>query len=310
MKWSKKGKICDAFNFDLPWFKKNTMVPLPYLMSPDRLRIFVTMCDEHMVGRIGYVDVNPQNPSQIIGHSKKPLIDIGSDGTFDDNGVVTASLLKEGNALYMYYSSYQSTVKVPYLIYTGVAVSHDNGETFTKISKQVPMLDRVDGEVSTRCVPYVLKEGNTYRMWYTADSGSGWITDATGKKKPLYDLKYLSSTSPVDWPRQQGEVALSFKDSDEHGIAKCTVWKQDGIYKIIYSIRSLSQQYRLGYGESKDGLHFVRKDSEVGIDVSPDGWDSEMIAFAERCIVGNKTYLFYCGNGYGYEGIGYAELVN
>ncbi|RYG62360.1 MAG: hypothetical protein EON60_00175 [Alphaproteobacteria bacterium] len=309
MKWEKKGLICSHETLDLPWYKKNTMVPVPYLVDETRLRIFVAMCDEQNVGRIGYVDVDPADPSRIIDYSRTPLIDIGEDGCFDDNGVVTASLLKDGDKLYMYYSGYQLCVKVPYLIFAGVAVSEDNGNTFTKLSTRVPIIDRTHDEAGTRCVPFVVKEDGLYKMWYTADSKSGWI-EAKGKKMPLYDLKYTTSHSPIDWSQSTPpELAVTFANTDEHGIAKCTLWKEDDLYKIIYSIRSLSQGYRLGYGESTDGIHFTRKDEEVGIDVSETGWDSEMIAFAERIEVNGKVYLFYCGNHYGMAGMGYAELI-
>lgn len=308
MKWNKQGKIFDANTFGIEWFKLNAMVPLPYLIDSNRLRLYVGMCDSQNISRIGYVDVDPMNPSKIIEVSNKPLIDIGEDGTFDDNGVVPASLLRDGDRLYMFYSGYQTCVKVPYLIFTGVAVSLDNGKSFKKISSQVPILDRIEGEAGTRCVPFVIKEGGCYKMWYTADSGKGWI-DGSEKKLPLYDLKYAESESPVNWPNKPGMVAVPFKNADEHGIAKCTLWKDADIYKIIYSIRSISKQYRLGYGESADGISFVRKDDEVGIDVSSEGWDSEMIAFAERIVCGDKTYLFYCGNHYGRGGVGYAELM-
>lgn len=284
------------------------MVPLPYLMG-NRLRIFLTMCDSDNIGRIGFIDVDPENPKKILGYSKLPIINIGDDGCFDDNGVVTASLLRDGEKLYMYYSGYQKCVKVPYLIFTGVAVSLDNGLSFKKLSKRVPLLDRIEGESGTRCVPYVIKEGDVYRMWYTADSDNGWIDGPCKKKLPLYDLKHLTSTEATAWPRENGAVAVGFKDKDEHGIAKCTLWKEAGAYKIIYSIRSLSKGYRLGYAESHDGIDFIRMDESIGIDVSKTGWDSEMIAFAERIEVKNRTYLFYCGNGYGMAGIGYAELV-
>lgn len=307
MKWIKKGLICSHETLNLQWYKKNTMVPLPYLFDENTLRIYVTMCDEQNIGRIGYIDVNPANPSEIIGYSKDPVIDIGEDGCFDDNGVVTASILKDGDKLYMYYSGYQTCVKVPYLIFAGIAVSSDNGKTFTKISKRIPIIDRIDGESGTRCVPFVIKEGDSYRMWYTADSGKGWV-EGEKKKLPLYDLKYMESKSPVDWPAKKSDVAVTFSHTDEHGIAKCTLWKEDGLYKIIYSIRSLSKGYRLGYGESKTGIHFTRMDEKVGIDVSEIGWDSEMIEFAERIEVKDKVYLFYCGNHYGMAGMGYAEL--
>lgn len=308
MKWDKKGFICSHETLDLSWYKKNTMVPVPYLANDQCLRIFLTMCDEQNIGRIGYVDVDPNDPQKILDYSKTPVIDIGEDGCFDDNGVVTASLLEDNGKLYLYYSGYQSCVKVPYLIFGGVAVSEDHGQTFTKISKRVPIIDRIDGECGTRCAPFVLKENNAYKMWYTADSGSGWL-EGEKKKLPLYNLKYIESSSPIEWLAKSSQVAVGFDNDDEHGIAKCTLWKEDGLYKIIYSIRSLSKKYRLGYGESKDGKSFTRMDDQIGIDVSDEGWDSEMIAFAERIECNGKTYLFYCGNHYGMGGIGYAELI-
>lgn len=309
MKWIKKGKICGHETFDLPWFKKNAMVPLPYRLNKDTIRIFLTMCDEKNVGRIGYVDVKADNPSEITGYSKKPLIDIGIDGTFDDNGVVTASLLKDDDKLYMYYSGYQTCVKVPYLIFTGVAVSTDNGKTFKKITTQTPLLDRVPGEISNRCVPFVIKEGKKYKMWYTASVSDGWI-EAPTKLEPLYNLKYMESDDPLIWERKAGKTVIDFQNSDEHGICKSVLWKEDGLYKIIYSLRHLSKGYRLGYGESPDGINWTRMDDKVGITISEKGhFDDDMVCFGERLECDGKTYLFYSGNHYGMDGIGYAELA-
>ncbi len=265
------------------------------------------MCDSKNIGRIGYVDVNPANFQEILDYSKEPVITIGEDGHFDDNGVVTASLLEDGEKLYMFYSGYQSCVKVPYLIFTGLAVSYDHGDTFEKITKEVPLLDRISGECGTRCVPYVIKEGNTYRMWYTSDYGTGWIK-TPAKLEPYYDMKYMESENLFQWPRG-GVTAITFANNDEHGICKCTVWKEDNIYKVIYSLRYMSKGYRLGYAESEDGIHFVRMDNKIGITVSEQGFDDDMICFAERIQIGNDVYLIYSGNHYGMEGIGYAKLV-
>ena len=225
MKWLKKGFICSHETFDLDWFKKNSSVPVPYLIDDTTIRIYLTMCDKDNIGRIGYVDVDANNPKLIKGYSKKPLIDIGIDGTFDDNGCVTASLLKDNEKLYMYYSGYQLCVKVPYLIFTGVAVSYDNGQTFKKLTNEIPILDRTDGEVATRCVPYVIKEGDTYRIWYTGSVGSGWCNAPDGKLEPLYNLKYTESKSPTEWNCSAGKTVIDFKNKDEHGICKSVIWK-------------------------------------------------------------------------------------
>lgn len=308
MKWRKKGFICDCNSFNLSWYKKNSMVPVPYFLDENTIRIFLTMCDQQNIGRIGYVDVEAKNPLKIKGYSKEPLIDIGFEGTFDDNGVVTASVLKDDDKLYMYYSGYQLGVKTPYSIFTGVAVSVDNGHNFIKLTNEVPILDRISGEIATRCVPYVIKEGSIYKMWYTASVASGWINSSLGKRQPLYDLKYMESDSPIKWQSEGRKTVITFKNSDEHGICKSSVWKENGLYKIIYSLRHLSKGYRLGYAESLNGIDWIRKDEDIGLTVSQKGFDSNMVCFAERIVYKDKTCLFYSGNHYGMAGIGYAEL--
>lgn len=308
MKWQKKGFICSSETIDLPWYKKNTMVPLPYLIDSKRLRIFVTMCDAQNVGRIGYVDVAPENPSEILDYSRKPILDVGEPGSFSDNGVLTSSLLELGGDLYLYYSAYQATQKVPYLIFSGVAISKDRGETFANITR-APILDRVNSEIFMRSSPIVIKELSGYSVWYTSDARRGWIT-ADDKLRPCYDVKRLAVERPTDWPRMQGKTCIELLGEDEYGIAKPTIWKENGLYKAIYATRSVSRGYRLGYAESFDGIQFERKDGQVGIDVSDNGWDSEMITFPERYSHQERTFLFYCGNHYGMAGMGYAELID
>ena len=63
-----------------------------------------------------------------------------------------------------------------------------------------------------------------------------------------------------------------------------------------------------GYAESNDGLEWKRKDEEVGIETSDNGWDSEMLAYPYIYKHNEKIYMFYNGNGFGKSGFGYAEL--
>ena len=85
MKWEKKGLIYCASN-DSVWRYQWAMLPTPLLLNDNCLRVFIGFCDKDNVGRIGYVDVNPDNPSQILKISNTPVLDIGRIGCFDDNG--------------------------------------------------------------------------------------------------------------------------------------------------------------------------------------------------------------------------------
>lgn len=66
--------------------------------------------------------------------------------------------------------------------------------------------------------------------------------------------------------------------------------------------------YRIRYAESDDGIKWIRKDEEVGINVSDKGWDSEMICYPFVFKHNNSHYMLYNGNSYGKSGIGLAVL--
>jgi hypothetical protein len=73
-----------------------------------------------------------------------------------------------------------------------------------------------------------------------------------------------------------------------------------------YSYRG--DRYRLGYAEPADGLHWQRKDEEVGMGVSESGWDSEMVEYPYVFDHRGKRFMLYNGNGYGTNGIGPAIM--
>ena len=102
------------------------------------------------------------------------------------------------------------------------------------------------------------------------------------------------------------KIALNFQDSCEYAFSRPCVLKESGLYKMWYSFRGKS--YRIGYAESRDGVHWQRKDKEAGIDVSNEGWDAQMIEYPFVFDHDNKRYLLYNGNSYGKTGIGLAVL--
>ncbi|MBO4644654.1 MAG: hypothetical protein J5716_08630 [Alphaproteobacteria bacterium] len=305
MKWVKKGLIYAPAG-ENGWKNQFAMCPVPFLIDKDRLRVLVNMCDENMIGRVGYVDVNPENPSEVYAVSETPVLDIGKAGAFDDHGAVILDLLNLGDKLYMYYVGFQLGVNVPYYMFGGLAVSKDGGRTFKRYS-QSPVLDRRGDEIYARCGIQVLKDNGKIKMWYIGSCKDGWTT-AQGKLKPLYTMMYTESDDGIHWNKEPVQC-MEYASADEHGFGRPHVWKDGGKYKMIYSIRTYSRGYYLGYAESDDGIHWIRKDDEVGIGLSETGWDSENVSYGYRFVYGDKTYLFYNGNGCGKTGFGYAELV-
>jgi predicted GH43/DUF377 family glycosyl hydrolase len=302
MQCHKEGLLYCASGF-APWAVSHAAMPLPYFPSADVLRVYLSFCDSKTVSRISFIEVSAENPTKLLRINKTPVLDIGEDGAFDDNGVQPLSLVDLGDRLWLYYVGFQLGVKVPYTLFTGLAESTDGGLSFKRLSR-VPILDRSDQELFVRTAPCVLKE-DTWKLWYIA--GDKWITH-NDKKLPVYNLRYLESVDGRTWP-SHGQVVMDLGTEDEHGFGRPWIWKEDGIYRMLYSIRTLSCGYHMGYAESKNGIHWQRQDNEVQLATSTQGWDSEMICFGAPVFIKNQAWLFYNGNGYGRTGLGLAKLT-
>ncbi|MFN6465186.1 MAG: hypothetical protein RMZ41_025660 [Nostoc sp. DedVER02] len=302
MIWKKLGLVYVA-NGKQDWAVSHASIPTTMMLDESQIRIYVAFSDQNKVGRVGFVDIAASNPLHILKVSEKPVLDIGEPGTFDDNGVTPISILKYANKLYLYYVGWQLGVKVRYFLLMGLAISEDNGNTFKSYSR-VPILERSNNELFVRTAAHVHLDNNKWRMWYVA--GDKWI-DINNKKVPTYNMRYLESKDGVNWGKS-GTVCLDIANEDEYGFGRPFVIRENGIYRMWYSIRTISKGYRLGYAESTNGLNWIRKDKQVGIDISENGWDSQMICYS--CIQKTKygTYMFYNGNNYGETGFGVAVL--
>lgn len=304
MHWQKKGLIYGA-HCENEWMHNSALQPTPILIN-DKIRVFVGFRDKNGVGRVGYVDVNAMNPSEIIKVSSVPSLDIGDPGCFDDNGVVPCSVVRrEDGSILLFYAGYNIGYHVRMTIFSGLAISYDNGETFQRVSK-VPYMERTSNETLFRVIHTALPDINGWKFYYGA--GNHFIQ---GKKKtlPVYDIRLVISPMQ-DAIREEG-IKILGTCGDEYRIARPYVIKSsDSLYKMFFCKGTENVTYRLSYAESVDGINWKRMDEKLNLDLSADGWDGEMMAYPAVVEYKGKTYLFYNGNNYGYDGFGYAELLN
>jgi hypothetical protein len=302
-RWRKLGRVYVA-DGQRPWAASHAYVPTTVRLREDRIRVYCAFRDGEGIGRVGYVDVDAEDPTRVVAVSERPVLDIGAPGRFDDNGVTPLSIVAlDDGTLRLYYAGWQLGVRVRYFLFTGLAESRDGGETFQRVS-QVPVLDRSDGEASTRTGGTVLPApGGGWRMWYAG--GSDWVAgDDVRPERPSYALRYAESRDGVSWPAA-GTVCLEPADG-EHGFGRPAVLVDGDRLRMWYSRRLLDVGYRIGYAESRDGREWVRMDDQAGIDVSATGWDSTMQSMASIEQTPAGTYLFYNGNDYGATGFGVA----
>lgn len=300
MKWEKKGLIFKPQG-QYDWVKTHSMLPVPDQIDSDIYRIYFSGRDDLNRSLIGSVDININEPKKIISLSEKPVLGLGSLGSFDDNGVSPTYLVNYKGDKYLYYFGWNKGANVRAAEVSGLAISTDNGLSFERYSR-APIIDRTDKEpYQILVISYIIIENGVWRMWY--DSADTWINN----ELPRYNIKYAESNDGINWIRK-GIVSVDYKDKDETRVSRASVLKENNIYKMWYCYAMGSDGYRMGYAESKDGVSFVRKDDIVGIGLSESGWDSEMICYPQVFVHNEKKYMLYCGNGYGKTGFGYAIL--
>lgn len=302
MEWIKKGLVY-APDERMNWAVHSALTPTPFLLNEITIRVFAGFRDIHGVSRIGFVDVDANNPSKIIQVSPNPVVDIGRPGTFDDNGVILGDVIRHDGKVFMYYVGFQLVNQVKFLAFTGLAISKDGGNTFEKYSS-APVMDRSDEGLFFRAIHSVLIEDGVWKFWYGV--GSDWA-EINGTQFPQYKTRYIESRDGVNFDKS-GAICIDFV-GDEYRIGRPRVHKLGEKYIMYYTVGTLRATYLPGYAESIDGKNWIRKDLEVGIGVSESGWDARALSYTAPLRYKNKEYLFYNGNDMGKSGFGYAERL-
>lgn len=303
MKWKKLGKIFSPETVNREWMITHAMDPVADHIKDDIFRIYFCGRNVSNQSLIGFVDIDINNPHKILFAPKEPILNLGKLGTFDDNGVTASWIVNTNNKKYLYYIGWKPRSTTRFGLMTGLAISHDNGQTFKRYSK-APILQLTNLEpYSILTAPCVLKEKNIWKMWYV--SCTGWEHNDL----PKYNIKIAQSKDGINWV-QDGKVCIDYKNKNETALARPSVLFEDSKYKMWYSYKDPAIGYRMGYAESLDGFNWIRMDEKAGIDVSVSGWDSEMIQYPYVFNHKNKKYMLYNGNDYGKEGAGLALLVH
>lgn len=305
MKWEKLGIIFKPDN-NLVFGKTHASIPTPVQLDKNTIRVYFNSQDVQGISRPYFIDVSSNNPFNILKISKKPLLDIGKPGSFDDNGVMVTSVVKvTEKKWYMYYAGFELFQKIRYKLFTGLAISSDGGLNFIKHSI-TPIIDRSPGESNFRAGPYCIKSGHSFKLWYVA--GEEWL-DINGKSMPMYEIRFMESSDGINWPKN-GSIVIPIESQDEHGFGRPYVFQsKDGLYQMFYSVRRKSfQAYRMGYAESNDCEKWMRHDEYLNLDTTKNSFDSDAIMYAAPFYINEKLHIFYNGNNFGFDGIGLAVL--
>ncbi len=300
--WKKIGKILKP---RIDHFWSQSFMSLPCVIEiNDELRIYYGSRDIKNRSRIGYVAYDLDKSKELY-RTSHPVIELGELGTFDDNGMMPCSLIKEGDQILMYYVGWNPKSTVRFSFYSGLAISEDGGNNFKRYSK-APILERTNDEPFVNASPMVIKNNNQFIMYYV--SGEGWINP----ELPKYNIKIAISKNGLDWERT-GLTAIDFADNGEHALARPSVLINENKYYMWFSHKGsdydLGENYRLGFAHSEDGFNWKREDKKVKLDLGENDFDNKMICYQYVFKYKNNYYSLYNGNDFGKDGIGLAKLI-
>jgi beta-lactamase class A len=268
--------------------------------------------DVRTLDAMGWIDESDQDPRGAMrlrsqpGTWKEdpasPVVVPGAPGDWDDATISEAKVVYDGQTFHLWYAGRRRGppgLKMPMDL--GYATSSD-GIHWQK-SESNPVLVRgplgsYDENMIT--APYVLYDGEQFRMWYSAvDFDGDW------------SINYATSPDGVRWHKYESNPLLTETHDyrwDAVYIAEPCVLFNGSLFEMWYNGASATTETLLGHATSPDGIHWTRfEENRPVLTVAPDGaWDDFSVARAYVSFDGELYKMWYEGHNGSTWRIGYA----
>jgi hypothetical protein len=313
-KWTKIGKVFTPQSVaGLSWLSEFAQAPATLLFD-DFVRVYFSCrppadAQGQYVSYSAFVDLDRRNPFLIRAVAQHPILTLGGLGMFDEFGTYPVSVIRNDNEVLAYYGGWTRCESVPFNVAIGMASSTDGGRTFKRCGPG-PVLGYTPDEPFVVSGPKIRCYNGIWYLWYIA--GRKWKI-VNNRPEPVYKIRMASSTDGIHWTRFNRDLIESRIEKDE-AQASPDVFFSNGRYHMFFcyrysgNYRSKNGGYRIGYASSTNLIDWQREDDKAGIDVSVDGWDSEMLSYPHVFEMDGQIYMAYLGNQVGREGFGLAVL--
>jgi predicted GH43/DUF377 family glycosyl hydrolase len=313
-KWNKLGRVFTPQQAEgRAWLKEFAQAPAT-LMFDDFVRIYFSCrpaADEsgQYVSYSAYLEVDRTDLFRVLRVSERPVLELGGLGEFDEFGTYPISVIRVGDEVRAFYAGWTRCESVPFNIALGMGISQDGGKTFAKLGNG-PVLSYSPDEPFMMSGPKIRRFNDTWYLYYIA--GRRWKM-VDGRPEPVYKIRLATSTDGFFWTKLHRDLIPSRIEEDE-AQASPDVFFASGRFHMFFCYRYSAHYrgkdngYRIGYASSENLTDWTRDDSKAGIDVSREGWDSEMISYPHVFELDGTVYMAYLGNQVGRNGFGLARL--
>ena len=236
---------------------------------------------------LGILSGNAMGQTELTKYVENPVLNLGAPGEFDDSSVSNPVVLYDDGIYKMWYNGSGGDPCPSYRV--GYATSPDG----INWEKHGVVLDVGSGW--ERCAvmhPVVLRDGDTYKMWYTGHSGTGG----------QMDIGYATSPDGINWTKYDWNPV--FKGADVPGVDELylgSVIFDDAIYKMWYHTVSASGGdiefpyiFDIRYATSTDGINWADQ-GQVLTPGAPDAWDNSTVSNPSVLFNNGKYEMWYSG---------------
>ena len=301
-RWKKLGQLyVPGKSGQHPKLSTHAANPLPVHMAGDIYRIFYSARDQQHRSSVGAVDIDIIQ-RKVIAEHQYPFFEHGPVGSFYSDGVSIGNCYEVNGVRYMLFMGWQNPPGGHWRGDIGRLIV--TSELSLKLEGVEPFIGSDSTDPVSLSYPWVQASlSGGFDMWY----GSTLAWDA-GNGEMLHIIQHASSDDGNNWNRTG--LAVPYEIGLAQVFSRPTVVLSDtGDFEMWFSFRSgVGVKYRIGYAISADGVNWTLDLKAAGIDVSPSGWDSEMIAYPFVFNHSGTRYMLYNGNGYGKTGFGLAFL--
>lgn len=316
MNWKKLGKIFDPAQNGLTGASSTFAQSPQALVFENHVRVYFSTRERERdgmyVSHVSWVDFDKAF-QHVLGVAPQSVLRRGELGCFDEHGIFPISPLRHAGRTLAYTTGWSRRISVSVETGIGLVESHDEGVTFERVGNG-PVLSASLRE------PYLVGDGfvrvyeGTFHMWYIF--GTHWkrYTPSASPDR-TYKIGHATSRDGVTWRKDEARQIVADRLGADESQALPTVlrigtrWHMVFCFRQSFDFRSnVDRGYRLGHAWSDDLSQWVRDDSELSIDVSPDGWDAEMMCYPHLFECDGKVHLLYNGNAFGRDGFGLAVL--
>jgi hypothetical protein len=315
VKWRKRGLLFEPQRHPLPDGCTAFAQSPQALVCDGFVRVYFSTRRRDAVGQyvshVAFVDLDTQL-RHVIRTATSTVAPLGDLGCFDEHGIFPFNVVRDGSRIHAFTCGWSRRVSVPVETAIGRSISHDDGWTFERLGPG-PVMAATPNEPFLTGDPFVVVRDGIWHMWYIY--GTDWKQSGT-EPGPVrvYKIAHARSPDGVEWHRDGIAIVPDVIGPDECQ-ALPTVFEHDGAWHMYFCYRyatdfrsNAKRAYRLGYARSTDGATWQRDDRQRGIDVSDEGWDSEMLCYPHVFRCEGRVYMLYNGNAFGRDGFGAAVL--